>query len=850
MSNLRRILFLLFFLSGFSALVYEVVWARQLSLIFGTTSFAISSILAVFFAGLALGSYLFGRLIDKGGSALKTYALLELGIGFYAFFTPWIFKLIESVQVSFWQRFSATGGPTFSGFSLFTFSLCFLSLIIPTTLMGGTLPVLSKFWVRGEEEIGSGVGALYFINTLGATIGAFLAGFFLIATVGVNETILIAAVINLLIGTVVLGLARNKLRHSGVADFNPRHAESARLGVNQRILLIAFALMGFAALSLEVLWTRILILFYGGSVYAFTTVLVTFLLGIALGSAIASKILDRYLSKNLFRWFGICGVVLGVLIVASLPLFNQMPFWLLEILKEARGSFGTVTFWEFGLAFLIMFLPTLLMGIIFPLGVKIYTQEIRYLGGSVGGLYAANTLGGIIGSLVAGFLLISLIGTQKGIWLAATLYLLVGGAILITTGISKKTQILISCFIFLLILTGYFLPSWNKHFLISGPFANWRFFVSDSQKQAEKRMESSQFLYYKEGVEATVAVKKSGEQVFLRINGKTDAATGLDMDTQILSGQLPMLLHPNPEDVLVIGLGSGITLGSVQQHPLTTVVAVEIEPAVVEAAKYFSQANYNALEDKRLKMVVGDGRNYLLALRQAQGKQYDVITSEPSNVWLSGNSKLFTKEYFQLARGRLKEGGLFAHWIQLYNLSPEDLKIAIKTFQSVFPYTSVWDNLSSYDLLLIGSLKPQNYDLSLLEEKFKEQKIKDDLARIFIDNPTQLFSYLVLDSQGVTKWTEKSKENTDNHPLLEFSAPKSLFQATISQNLEELKDWRPDLFPEDRLWQKYSQARNKITLGKMFFTRGENQKAIVQFEEALKIDPDSKWLKLQLGKEN
>lgn len=859
MGNLRRLLFFLFFLSGFSALIYEVVWARQLSLIFGTTAFAISSILAVFFSGLALGSYLFGKLVDVKSRIqangermianvrrpLLIYGLLELGIGVYAAATPWIFNLIEGLQVSFWQRFE----PTYFGFNLFTFLLSATGLIIPTTLMGGTLPVLSKFWVRNEEEVGSGVGFLYFINTAGATVGAFLAGFVLITVLGVNGSIWTAALINLLVGGIVLFYA-NKMRME-IAPINANISKNSQnLNSHQISILLAFALMGFAALSLEVFWTRVLILFYGGSVYAFTTVLVTFLLGIALGSSIGAWVIKRWEHANIMRmeivrmnaneqvlrWFAVGTIILGLFVVASLPLFERVPFWLLTILKDARGSFGAVAFWQFILSFLIMFIPTLLMGALFPLGVKIYTQELSGLGRSVGRLYAANTLGGIGGALAAGFVFVPVIGTQKGIWLAAVLYLFVGWMIfnLITT--AKKAKVLISCFIVLLILIGYSLPSWNKHFLVSGPFANWRFFVWDTQEQAEKRMQASELLFYKEGIEGVVAVKKSGEQIFLRINGKTDAATGLDMDTQILSGQLPMLLHPNPEDVLVIGLGSGITLGSVEQHPLKTVEAVEIEPAVVEAAKYFAEANYQALEDSRLKMIIGDGRHFLLATQ----KKYDVITSEPSNVWLSGNSKLFTKEYFELAKARLKKGGIFAHWIQLYNLQTEDLKIAIKTFQAVFPYTTVWDNLSSYDLLLIGSEEPLEFDLTQLEKKFREEKVKNDLARIFIENPEQFLSYLALDSHGVEKFVEGARENTDNQPILEFSAPKTLYQATTSKNIESLKDFRP------RLGGKYAEFRQHVVLGKMYFTRGEVKKTIEEYKRALEIDPENGWLKLTL----
>lgn len=463
--------------------------------------------------------------------------------------------------------------------------------------------------------------------------------------------------------------------------------------------------------------------------------------------------------------------------------------------------------------------------------------DIQRLGQSVGQLYAANTLGGIGGSLVAGFLLIPLMGVQKGIWLMASLYFLVGLGFLFFVETEKWVKVLGTCLAALILLLGIRISPWNKHFLISGPYANWRYYVNNAPEQAAERMQASELLYYKDGLEATVAVKKSGEQIFLRINGKTDAATGLDMDTQILLGELPMVLHPKPEDVLVIGLGSGITLGSVEQHPLRTVEAVEIEPAVVEAAQYFSEANLNALEDKRLKLVVGDARNYLLA----NPKKYDIITAEPSNPYLSGSAKLFTKEYFNLIKSRLKENGLAVQWIHLYSLETTDLKMVLRTFQEVFPHTTVWDNLSSYDLLLVGSQEPLEISASLIEQKMAMEKVRADLTRIFIETPEQFLSYLALDAQGVEQFTQGARENTDNHPLLEFSAPKTLYQATISKNLESLLGLRPDLGGDN------AQFRRHVVLAKMYFTRGENEKAISKYEEALKIDPKHPWVKLTLG---
>ncbi|MCL4382608.1 MAG: fused MFS/spermidine synthase [Patescibacteria group bacterium] len=828
MINLRRLLVLFFFLSGFCALTYQVVWQRQLALVFGTTAYATASVLAIFFCGLALGSFFFGRIIDQKENSLKLYAFLELGIGLYAFLTPLIFKFVERLQVLVGQNI----GSSFYGFQFLTFLLSFLALILPTILMGGTLPVIAKFLLK-DQEIGEGVSFLYFINTLGAVMGAFLAGFFLIAFLGVRETIWLAAGINLIIGITILVLC-SKYQVSSedrkIAGKRPNIVPDS-LHTNY-FLLGVFFLTGLAGLAMEVFWTRTLILFFGASIYAFATVLVSFLLGIAIGSLIF-----RQWGKKFSQiWLAVFLAILGTWIIFSIPLFEKIPFFLLEIIKTSYTSFGSILFWQFILSFFLMFLATLVMGLLLPLGIKFYQEEEKLVGWSVGSLYAANTLGGVFGSLLAGFFLIPRIGVQKGIWLMAAIYLFLA-VWLIVKDKRSFPRILISFVILVILLIGYLWPLWNKHFLVSGPYANWRFFIQDSQEQAEKRMQGSDFLYYREGIEVTVAVKKLGAQVFLRIDGKTDASTGLDIDTQVLSGALPMILHPNPEDVLVVGLGSGITLGSVEQFPAKNIEAVEIEPAIIEANKYFSEVNHRAIEDQRLKVVTGDGRNYLLKGTE----KYDVITSEPSNIWLSGNSKLFTKEYFELAKKRLNKGGIFAHWIQLYSLKTDDLKTEIKTFQSVFPYTTVWDNLSSYDLLLLGSQEPINLDADLISQKLEQKLIKNEFGRIFIESAEQFLSYLALGQEGIVKFIQGAKENTDNHPFLEFSAPKSLYQATTSKNIEAMKDLRP------KTDNKYFLFRQHVTLGKMYFTRGETLRALEEYRLAYQIDKTNQWLNQQIG---
>ena len=847
---MRRLIFILFFFSGLAALVYEVVWARKLSLIFGTTTYAVSSILAVFFSGLALGSWLFGKIADKRLGwisaerfPLVLYGLLEVGIGLYAFLTPWIFKLIENLQVSFWQKFSPTyfaeTSSAYSGFSLFTFGLSFLCLIIPTTLMGGTLPVLSKFWVRRKEEIGGGVGALYFINTAGAVLGAFLAGFLLIATIGVNETILTAAVVNLIIGGIVLYLSRIKANTAArgglkriqtnerISSFAPIRSQFAQISV-----LITFGLAGFAAMALEVLWTRVLVMVFGGSVYAFTVVLVAFLVGIALGSAISARLVDRL--RNILIWFAGIEILLGISIILLSPFLGELPFWFLGIYKNFSQSFLNLQFGLFLLSFLVMILPTFLMGMAFPVVVKAYLriQTNERIGSDVGKVYAANTVGGVFGSLAAGFILIPFLGLQKGIWLMAAIYLVVGGGIIFLTNLGKFVKILISFFMFLFILIGFLLPSWNKLFLVVGFYREPYFYLDKEKKEIKKELSATKIIFYKEGLGATISVTKNvyENNLSLRINGKTDASISNDMENQILLGHLPMFFHPEPKEVLVIGLGSGVTLGSVEQYPVESIDMVEIEPAVIEAASFFADYNHHALEDPRMNLVIADGRNFLL---QAQGKQYDVITSEPSNLWLAGVSNLFTKEFYQLAKEHLKEDGVMVQWFHLYAMEEEDLKTAIGTFYEVFPEALAFNVFSSNDILLVGGKEKLTLDLEQIKTWMKQEKVKADLDRVAIKDPVEVLAYLTLDKEAIGRFSQGTSLNTDNQPILEFSAPKSLYSPTQAGNLRKIMECWTDL--SDLTGENIKEFRQHFAKMMIAYTENNLDEAIREGEEALKI---------------
>lgn len=850
MTNRRRLLLLLFFFSGAAALIYEISWVRKLELIFGTTAYAVATVLAVFFNGLALGSLIFGVLADRTASKkgmrqlLVLFASLELGVAAYAILTPTFFKLISSAQVSLAQSL----GYGFTGFNLATLLLSFAVLLIPSTLIGGTLPVLVRYF--GAPQIGRKTGILYGVNTAGAVLGTILSGFVLVFFLGINGAIFTAAAVNLAVAlTVLLLIVPKEKRTAGKAPEPTPAGQDRKLA---RLILAAFFFTGFAALALEVLWTRVLILAIGTSLYSFSIILAAFILGLALGSLIISRFVERI---NALNW--LIGILffLGFSVVFTTFVLGSLPLTFFSLVKAFDvGSFLGAQAIGVLVSFLILLIPTLLMGASFPLGVKIYVQDERDVGLRIGRIYSLNTIGGVAGSLVGGFLFLPTLGLQKSIVVAAAIYLLVATVFLFA--LSKRTGLAVGSAIFstLFILIAFFITPWQKHILNSGLYLILGFPAEASKETIRSLLLTDDLLYYKEGVSATISVFEGGNQRFLKINGKTDAGTASDdLRTQLLSGHIPMMLHEEPNSVLVIGLGSGVTLGAVEAYPAETIDAVEIEPAVVEAAGYFADFNNDALADPRLRMMVDDARNFL----KVTEAKYDVITSEPSNFWIQGNYNLFTQEFYQLARKRLNKGGIFMQWLHTYQVDTGSLKTAIATLRSVFPYVSAWSPVALYgDILLVASEEPLQFEVKDIRDKFSDEKIKSDLARAQIQTVDDFMALLFLDYSAVEGFSQAAPFHTDDWPILGMKAPFSLYHIyATSENVAELTRFRNETLYEMFVFENQEQkerfrelnrARDLFAQGLLLDAGEKFEEATVFYEKALELYPGQEQIKLTL----
>ena len=854
-----------FFLTGLTGLAYELVWIRLLILSFGSTQFAITTVLATFMAGLALGSVIFGRVVDRYPFPLRVYAIIEVLLGIYCVLSPWVFYLVRSLYLFVSP---ITGESTFrAGFEPTQFALALLALIIPTTLMGGTLPAIVKHFAstnnignKTGDRIGMHTAIPYAVNTLGAVTGCLATGLFALYYLGVNATIYAAGVIDIVIGVIVFimfgktqGLTAAETARDGAGTADAGQVRS-RLNL---VIISAFFLSGFASLAYEVLWTRVLSLVLGSSVYAFTIMLATFLAGIGIGSIAFAPFVDR--TRRPVFWFAVLEAAIGLFALASVFIYRELPFIFFNLKQAFAERFWLFLVFKFLIASAVMIVPALSMGAIFPLVSRIYAEGRNTIGRKVGNIYFFNTSGAILGSFAAGFILIPLIGAQSGVVLIAALNVAISVAVMAYSGIRpapKYAWAAASVAVYAAVALA--LPSWERMAMTTGMYVND---YGKSAKKASFRDWSfnDKLLYYNEGLNAIITVRRSGgdgETITYQANGKQEAKSeyGRPPGSWAVLGHLPAILHTGGTDkALVVGLGSGVTLGMMELYPFRSFDVVELEPAVVDAARFFSKANNNALDDPRVRLHVTDGRSFLASV----DRKYDVIVSGVSDPWISGVSNLFTTDYFTDLRGKLNEGGIVALWFSNYRNTPEDFKTGLNSFAKVFPRVSVWFHYrEALDLVVIGSMEEHPVDMGRLKAVFSDDRIRESLQGIGVNNPYDVFALFLAGDRDLRRFLGDAKVNTDERPILEFSLPKSLYGSLNgAERVQELLDSAEEILPPVNL-SGVQPADFYLNVGKSFnqYNFRLNQ-ALKAFEESLEHDPEQSEaavyadnLKKELGK--
>ncbi len=767
-SMLPALLFLcvlaFFFVSGACGLLYQVVWTRKLVLLFGTTSYAVSTVLSIFFTGLGLGSWQGGRLADRTPRPLRLYGAFELAIGVWAVLFLLLVAFGEDAVVAVLRAFdfSRPVGILLRGL------MAFVLLFVPVALMGATLPLLAKFVNREARVGGRRIGVLYAVNTLGAVTGCFLTGFFLIASFGYLRTTLMGAAANAVIGLLALLVSRHI--ESPAPASSEESAAQEPAATRAFPVMAAFALSGFAMLALEVLWTRLLIIVFLGTTYAYTAMLTTLLCGIALGSAAAALIADRVRGHRAL--FGGTLILNGVCCVLMLGWLADLPAKLAQLQQDAGYAWDGTVRGMFVLSFAALFLPTFFSGMTFPLAVKAVGRGRDRLGRDVGRLYSANTIGGVLGALAGGFVIIPMLGTHCGILSLAALLAVAGAWALLSCPETLR---------------------WGKAVALIGGVAFFAWALHRAPADVSQALNAGyipaehRIIHYREGVEGTVAVSEptgetGGTNRVLWIN-RVQATASIEKGVKMnrLQGVLPLLFDRDPKDVLFMCFGSGITCGTLALSDFDRVDAVEISPDVIAAAPLFAVDNLDVLKRPKLHVHIDDGRNYLLTTRQ----RYDVITFEPMPLALAGVSTFYTREYYELCLGHLKPGGLVSQWVPLHSLNLEVVESLTYTFTQVFPdYCAFFINA---DMFLVGSNQALHLDYPRLEQRLAQPEVKRALERVGLCDVPEVVAAFLMDKAALDGFASGGLLMTDDRPWAEFVAPKLVYESEVEDSLGALQ---------------------------------------------------------------
>jgi spermidine synthase len=751
--SLKLVLVGVILLSGTSALINQIVWIRKFGLVFGVDVYTMGTVLSAFMAGLALGSLIFGRLVDKAVNPLKLFLTLEFGIGLFAILFPYTFKWLIQAYIPVIQKLGISSNA--EQFVKFAFS--FLYLLIPTTLMGGTLPVILKFFVKQLRNLGWNVSNLYAVNNLGAVIGCFLAGFILIKYLGVTAALYTGAALNLLNALLVFWISKGvtlpELVKEPVLAANNNKGDSASKISPQllRLVLWVFVIEGFATLAYEVIWTRIFIGYSCDKTTYFSSVIIlSFIFGLSVGSLIIRKWIDK--SRNLVNVLALTEILIGLSSFALMLLFASYSLSL-NLKRSIFDTWANTVGKDYLVFFCILLIPTTLTGMVYPIVSKLYNDNIQQLGKRMGTIGFLDTAGSILGSFAAGFLLIPAFGVIPSFISIVILNTILGTVLILANPALKikfKAIVLSSTAIISLIM------------LMNTPEKQYPLWWDRSKVEIWKNFVEN-IPFYEEGPDATVTIREYSNFYALNVNGHNTAYTTVkDQIVNRMLGYIPYMLHTNPKRAMVIGFGLGYTVESLIQPEIDTVDVAEISVGVIKSGHVMNSWNNNVIDHPKVHLKLEDGRGYLMRTPST----YDIITSNAVHPRLSNN--IYTRDFYEICRNKLRKGGIMCQWATPNWITEREFKAQIKAFVEVFPYCQLW-YLNEYSTMLVGSIKPIRIDYNQISQRFQNSKVLDDLKNIQMTEPYMFTSQYTMGKEELTKYCEDAPTNTDDFPVVEFS---------------------------------------------------------------------------------
>ncbi|BBM87334.1 fused MFS/spermidine synthase [Candidatus Uabimicrobium amorphum] len=842
---------LLLFFSGGCSLSYQILWRKLLIPVMGGSTWATTTILATFMTGLALGSFYSEKIRTK--NPLRVYGYLELAIAVYSVVALWIFPYASWLLAPLYSLIDAN----FIFFIILQFLVAFLLFVIPSFLMGITLPML-VFHFSQQKDLFANTATLYAANTFGAALGVVFATFVLLPWCGITYSAYMTSLLS-------AGIAMSALRMSRHSHCEVPQSTAATW-VPDSLCLWAF-MCGAIGLFLEISWTRILVVVFGSSTYAFSIILLSILLSIALGSWWVRKFIllqDNYRS---FLYTLLCGNIL--FIALSLYIINFLPNFFMSLTYLCNENLVLFLILQGVTTGIVIFVPMTLLGMLLPVIIEGYKLKTQATSKAVTYVYGYNTLGAIFGSMGAGFFCIPIFGVHAS--LKFCIYL--GCAVLLLTLLKETSRQVpkLLCVVFTALLV-FISPTMNVQAFHKSLFRK-------ALVKKEKLSYDAKLIYAEDGINSTVTVYRDFYHTSLNINGKTDASTSQDLDTQYLLGHIPMFLASQSKNVFVLGLGSGATVHAVATHKDAQVDVVEMEEAVITASGYFKAINGNVTKNPRVKIYVEDARTFL----KYRDKTYDVMISEPSNPWVEGSGSVFTKEFYDIVNSKLNQGGVFCQWIQGYEISRQTFDTILATLKATFPHVVIFRQ--DFDFLCIATREPLKLTYKELQNKFVGKELQKTLKRIGIHNPAELLCGLYGSLPDDTVHVQKI--NRDDNVILEYRAPLEMYRGinfkpqrlktadyfarlctyfysdlsadeAVEKVILALRTLQPEEWPRIKELAKYSknqahmeaiasiaEQRHKMLQNKdemvreaaVLITQGKVQPALYKLEEIISLDP-------------
>lgn len=749
-------------------MVYQVVWARELQIAFGVNAFAIAAVLSAYFLGLAFGAFAGGRISDRIVNPARAYGLAEVLIGVIAIaITPWIERLDILLR-----PFDGFLHDEFWPLQISRFAMTLIILFLPTSLLGATFPLLLRGVIPTIGIAGRKVSDFYAMNTFGAASGVLIAGFVLIPQIGLHSSTFLAGTVSILAGIAAIILSARPASANGF-ELSPRSEERDKrleTPMAPAVILLVMGISGGVALGLEVLWTRVLIQSISSTAYVFSILLAIFLIGIALGSAWVRRYVDTW--KNLPAILAVCQIVVAALtLIAPLVLVKVAPF-ILEWVRTALGIDPIA--WHFPIwsawAAMVLLPTAVIFGVMFPLAAKLIARHDADVGGALGKLYTANTLGGVVGSFLFGFACLPVLGLYGSMLVTVFMQLLLAVILMFTAQLGAEMRVKIMIPIAMVALSVFILPP-------------------DPVEMLLRARVKGTVLHHVEDYYGHIVVSKEtqpiGEFLRLSLNGAPYSDTGpYGVRYMRLQAHIPALLSGRPKKGLVIGLGVGTTAGALATHPDIEVTVVELSRAVVDAQHYFSKTSKDVLRRGNVRIVIDDGRNYLL---RHTDKNFDVITLEPPPPTHAGIANLYSRDFYALMHEHLTENGIVAQWIPLHTQLEHETKMLLASFISVFPDANLWLTERG-ETLITGSKHPVSLDPREIKAMFQSREVAESLAEIGINDPMALAATHLLGGDDLKVYVNNAFIMTDDRPVIEYRSPVINYDYPVT--LEHLLRYR------------------------------------------------------------